>query len=45
MTRDSWNQQCRELAMLKAYEALTKELDRDLKKPTRYGCMEYDSSL
>ena len=31
--------------MLKAYQALTKELDRDLKKPTRYGCMEYDSSL
>ena len=45
MTRDSWNQQCRELAMLKAYQALTEELDRDLKKPTRYGCMEHDSSL
>ena len=44
MTRDPWNQQCRELAMLKAYQALSKDLDRDLKKGTSYGCMEHGNS-
>ena len=35
MTRDAWNQQSGKLSMLKAHQALTKELDRNLKKNTR----------